>query len=626
MNETKQGWLAIFSKFISHMRIQSKEVSSLDQRGVKLELWDSQRMFLEQLCRGLDAGRRIFFCLKSRQLGVSTISLAIDVFWLAMHPGTIGALVTESDTNREIFRNTIRKYVESFPAGFFGSKFSITKDNRNFIMFSNGSRLDYLVAGTRKKENWGEGRGYSFVHATEVSKYGSSRGWNSFKESWATTHPDRLFIIESTANGMNFYKEEWDEAERDIHTKCRIFLGWWSKPLNSLSKLDPRYVQYGSEPPTSEEQELIDIVKDQYDYKIKPSQLAWYRYKQSELSATTQDLDQNNPWYDKQAFVLTGFSFFPIRSLRIDWEAAEGKLYKGFKFWMGNEFKAVKMEQIDDQRRVDEVTLRVWDEPVKDGVYAIGCDPAWGRTDYNDRSSISVWRCYADKMVQVAEYADNIDETFQVAWIFAFLCGAYKNNVHNVEITGGPGLAIMRELDNLRQQMNTEAGERIAKDYAWDDFLMNARWYIYSKADSFGGGGGVKGWKSNEDTKNYMCNGFRDSYNTKLLIFRSKYLLMEMGDVTQEGNRVGAPEPSKDDRVFAAMLAHLSWIERLRGSLMNEGYTYDLITAQENGEIGRGTAIIDRIVHNFFKNAEQRAQEEEDPDTRDRFLVDRGLA
>jgi hypothetical protein len=624
VSKTNQHWLPIFQKFISFMRIQSKEASSLDERGVKLELWDSQRMFLEQLCDGLDTGQRIFYVLKSRQLGVSTISLAVDVFWLAMHPGTIGALVTESDTNREIFRNTIRKYIESFPQGFFGSKFSIVKDNRNYISFSNGSRLDFLVAGTRKKENWGEGRGYSYVHATECGKYGSARGWNSFKESWATSHPDRLFIMESTANGINYWKSEWEEAERDVHTKRRIFLGWWSKPLNSLKKNDPRYPQYGTELPSTEEQELIDIVKEKYGFKVKQEQLAWYRYKKSELSSTAQDLDQNNPWFDQQAFVLTGFSFFPVRSLRTDYEAAQDMQFKAYRFWMGNEFHAVKMEQIVDSARLSEVTLRVWEEPVRDAVYSIGCDPAWGRTDHNDRSSISVWRCYADRFVQVAEYADSMDETFQVAWIFAFLCGVYRNNVHNVEITGGPGLAIMREIDNLRVQMNTEMYERVVNDYQWDDFLANAKWYIYTKADGFGGGGGVKGWKSSLDSKNYMCNAFRDSYNTKLLTLRSINLIGEMGVVVQEGNRIGAPEPEKDDRVFAAMLAHLSWVERIRTKLVNEGYAYELITAQENGEVSRGSAIVDRIVQNFFKNAAEMAEEE--PDTRDNFLVERGLA
>lgn len=97
-----------------------------------------------------------------------------------------------------------------------------------------------------------------------------------------------------------------------------------------------------------------------------------------------------------------------------------------------------------------------------------------------------------------------------------------------------------------------------------------------------------------------------------------------MGTVTQEGNRVGAPEPSKDDRVFAAMLAHLNWVEKIRPQLINQGYTYDLVGKQEKGEIGAGHAIVDRIVQNFFKRADELAQEE--PDTRDRFLVERGLA
>src|ERR1700752_1797548 len=101
-------WIPLFESFIKDLRINSKEELSLDGKGTQLKMWDSQRRFLEEVGHGLDDGIRIFKCLKSRQLGITTISLAIDLFWLALHPGLTGALVTDSEKNRDVNRATLR--------------------------------------------------------------------------------------------------------------------------------------------------------------------------------------------------------------------------------------------------------------------------------------------------------------------------------------------------------------------------------------------------------------------------------------------------------------------------------------------------------------------------------------
>src|SRR6185369_4672956 len=45
----RQHWLGPFLKFIDSIRIDSKEVPAEDERGSKLHLWTTQRLFLEQL-------------------------------------------------------------------------------------------------------------------------------------------------------------------------------------------------------------------------------------------------------------------------------------------------------------------------------------------------------------------------------------------------------------------------------------------------------------------------------------------------------------------------------------------------------------------------------------------------
>src|SRR5260370_4282543 len=91
----RRAWLPVVLDFCSHLTIDSKE------SGVgPLNLYRAQRRLLEEVCEGLDRGVRHFLVLKARQLGISTVSLALDLLWLSVHPGTQGALITDDDGNR----------------------------------------------------------------------------------------------------------------------------------------------------------------------------------------------------------------------------------------------------------------------------------------------------------------------------------------------------------------------------------------------------------------------------------------------------------------------------------------------------------------------------------------------
>ena len=80
--------------------------------------------------------------------------------------------------------------------------------------------------------------------------------------------------------------------------------------------------------------------------------------------------------------------------------------------------------------------LRVWEPPEPDGNYAIGIDPSGGGGgDANDHC-IQVLRCYADRVVQVAEFQTNKPLTYQIAWVLAHLAGAYRDHLANLEVTG----------------------------------------------------------------------------------------------------------------------------------------------------------------------------------------------
>lgn len=632
--QSQQDWLAVFEKFIKYLRIDSKEIQSEDDRGSVLDLWTSQKLFLKELSYGLSRGIRIFYVLKSRQLGISTVSLAIDIFWLALHPGTIGCFVVDTEANRETFRAVIRRYIKSFPPNFFGKSFNIVKggDNRNMMRFSNGSRLDFLVAGTRKNTTWAESKGFVLAHLSEVSKYGDSRGLDSFKESMSTTHPNRLYIYESTANGFNHWRDMWQEAGRDKNYIHRMFIGWWANDLNIIKRTDPRFSMYGAEEPDEDEQAQIDWVKEHCGLKVKMEQLAWYRWRCSDTSVDMDSIHQLQPWNDEECFVKSGNSFFPMRVISDKMkELHDNPLsFYGFKYWLGNDFYQGKMEAITSQEDINSVDLKIWEPPIDGHYYAIGMDTALGRTDWADQNTIEVFDCFADKMVQVAEYASNNEDTRQAAWVLAYLAGIYKDCRINIDVTGGYGVATMNELDQLKQRMKSEmyAQQAASSRYDWDDFLTSAQWYLYHRPDSMGAGY-AKNWVWTSKTKFWACNSYRDSFNSDLMIIKSLDLLGQMSMVVRDGMDLGAPIQAKgrqkDDLVFAAVLAEVAWKEWIRPTMINEGRTYASVMLQESGDPRQmHDKIVTSIVNKFMTNAAEAASEEQD--TRPKWLVDRGLA
>jgi hypothetical protein len=622
-------WISLFLDFITQLRIDSKEIAAVDARGSPLILWDSQRMFLEEIAKGLANGVRTFYCLKSRQLGISTVSLAVDIFWLAVHSGTIGALVTDTPKNSAAFRTVIRRYVDSFPPGFLGKSFQITEDNRNYMMFSNGSRLDFLVAGTSGKSVWGEGIGYSFAHLTEIANYGNPASLDSFEEALAQNHPDRLFIYESTAKGMNHWYERWLDAGQDTVTKHRFFIGWWSNPLNSIPISDGRFPIYGEREPDENEAALIQAVADEHKFNITPEQYAWRRWKDSKGGADAGMLQQNQPWLAGDAFIQTGYSFFQAKLVQQDLMRIYGGadrspiLFQGFRYIIGTDFFSVRTERIDDSERLDEVELRIWHEPVKGAKYAVGCDPAYGRNEHKDRHAISVWRAYADRFVQCAEYAADHTDTRQCAWVLAHLAGAYRDCIVNLELTG-PGRAVMEEFNHMRTRMRAEMYLKQVAERGWEDFLSNASWYLAHRPDSLGAGY-MYNTEMNFRVKFEMMNQYRDNYVTQLLDISSAPLLEEMLIVTQEGTEIGASGKRKDDRVFAAALANKAWIDWYRLGMTGKGETIEAVTQNEMAEANSLSSVVERRVVNFFKRAEEMG-EAENLSEKEKYMVERGLA
>ena len=195
-------------------------------------------------------------------------------------------------------------------------------------------------------------------------------------------------------------------------------------------------------------------------------------------------------------------------------------------------------------------------------MYVIGGDPSGGGGgDANDHA-LQVLRCYADRLVQVAEFQSNKPLTYQFAWVLSHLCGAYRDHMANVEVSG-VGAAVIPEVRNLRQL----AQRGIIQADSNADSILNmvgaVRWFLYKRADTLGGAGNVINWKTNQDNKQAIYSALRDSLMLRTIELRSIRLVKQLQAIVEDEGWLGAgPDTGEnDDLVSAVTLAHHTWIE-----------------------------------------------------------------
>jgi len=606
-------WLPLFLDFISRIKIKSKELPVPGP----IVPYGAQELFLKNVCDGLDADCHFFSCLKARQLGLSTIMWALDLFWLSMHPGLDGALILDSADNLAVARNTIKEMLESLPRSH---RLDVVQNNRDFLALSNGSRLQYLAAGKRKEnKTFGISRAYSFVHVSEVGAFGDPDAVKHLITTLAKANPNRLYILESTAFGFNGWHDIYEETLRDGEFKRAMFIGWWAKDgfdrgAYAWARGSREYQRFWGEHPrfTPEERDKIRIVKSLYGVEVNDEQVAWYRSMENDYSEEL--MQEKYPWYADEAFVATGRGFFNTKRITEDVKVCKKIGYAGYDCQLANTFMDMEIKAAKSKEEVD---LRIWSEPRAGGVYCMGLDPAFGSSETADRTVISLWRAYSDKLIQVAEYATPEPTSHQAAWVMAYLAACYKDVYINIELNG-PGEAVFREIKYLKEQMRIGPIAEVAGQLKIGQALNSIRWFLDRKVDTVGSGFAYH-FKTNLSKKNTMFNQFRDNYNYETLVPRSVPLLEEMLRLRQDGDTISpaAVGKDKDDRVFAAALACKIWCDQIRSGLMARNETFELVTKREQKEDedtpmsvenARGAVIVQNYFWNRFREAEEQVR------------------
>jgi hypothetical protein len=553
-----------FYKFCSELKIETKE-EGLKKMG---NLLGTQTYVMEEIKKGLEEDVHFFVILKGRQLGITTISLALDLYWQFTHPGWQGTLVADTEENRDMFRSTLAMYMDGLPREY---KIPLVAHNRNQMVLKNRSRLFYQIAGN--KSRLGQGKAITYLHGTETASWGNEEGLASLIASLAEKNTERLYMFESTAQGFNMFHNMYKTAKA-ARTQRAIFCGWWRNEYYSVPADSNIYKVYWDGKLTGEEKEWHKDIKKMYGFEINSRQMAWWRWKMAEGIKDESLMYQEFPPTEDYAFVMTGTSFFSNSRCTDAAKQAKKDQPDHFRYIFGQLFQDT--EVIPSTERLG--TLKIWEEPIDTAYYVIGADPAYGSSDWADRFCIQVFRCYADGLDQVAEFATSEMNTYQFAWVIAHLAGAYKNSTLNLEVNG-PGQSVINEIRNLKRQAVATGG---ALGRGLLDVLGSMTNYIWRRNDTLGGLSNSIGYLTTSNSKERMLQYMKDFFERQMMTIRSMDTLEEMKTIVREDGFIGAPGRAKDDRVIACALATVAWAEQVQPRLIMAKITREISHRQED--------------------------------------------
>jgi hypothetical protein len=527
-------------------------IVSKDEGMIKFKrLYNSQILLLRTIAN-LSQDQRKIVILKARQLGITTILDAIDLFYPMRYQGIRGAVMFARYEDRDRERAKISHQIYPYIPRKW--RVGMLSNSREVIRFENGSELYFLYTSNRADNKGFAGRGNSFnyLHASEVAYFRSEEDYEAIQSALSDKHPLRLYIYESTANGYNLFYDLWESAKKGA-TSVALFIGWYMKQDNALDPKSNVFKEYAYGL-AKWEKDLVRKVKAYYGYDLTMEQMAWWRMKLYENyhgneTACLQEL----PFTEDEAFQLSGSKFFASSDLISQYKIAKEKEKEALplRITYDGKFHISKTEANPN--------LLIYEPPDPNGVYVVGADPTMGASLESDNACICVLRCYKEKVVQVAEFSDNSITPQEFARFVLFIAGLYSAVMTNLEVNG-IGRLVLNEIDTLRK---TGWVPEVIGNQEFKYNLRKIKDYLYFRPDTLRRSY-VRHWATTPETKAHMFNLIKGYLKLRQIELSSIQLIKEMERIVKDGTVIEAQAGFHDDRVIAlglALEAYDRWIK-----------------------------------------------------------------
>lgn len=328
----------------------------------KLKFNHAQSEFYEKLKDSYGKKPSRFIILKARQLGMSTFSEAIITYLATNTPNTDAVILAHTTESSSKIYEMTQLYVDSLPDGLTPSqKYS----NKKLLSFDNDegsglkSSIRVMVAGDSTR-----GGTYRLAHLSEVAF------WEKPEEAMLALNQcipmsnDSLVIVESTANGFNYFYNLWQDAVNGRNDYIPIFFPWYIDHLYSM-----KYRGF----------EKTDYEKDiQERFKLTDDQLQWRRWCiANNCGGDETKFRQEYPITPEEAFITSGASVFNNELILEHMKQLPNPVKVGQFSYKYDGLRITDIKWVNDPSGY----IKIYQEPTI-GNYAIGGDTSGDGEDF----------------------------------------------------------------------------------------------------------------------------------------------------------------------------------------------------------------------------------------------------
>lgn len=486
-----------------------------DKKGnvVPLKLNEPQLKYYNVIKKIHEEGKPIrIIILKARQMGFSTETEAIIFKNVATHHNYNAGIVAHKEDSTTNLFNMSKRMLEYLPESI---KPEQKKSNAKELVFNNqegtglDSKIKCMTAGGR-----GIGRSDTFtaLHLSELAF------WEGDKKEIMTgllqavpNTPESMIIIESTANGYEYFKEMWDRAVTGKSDFYPLFIGW-----NELKEYSMPYTGFKL---TQEEREL----QKQYDLTL--DQLTWRRWCiENNCSGDINQFKQEYPICPEEAFLSTGDCYFNKENIINRINTAPEPIITG-KFTCYYDGIRIKNQKFLEQEKG---TIKIYEYPENRVPYVIGGDTAGEGSDY---FTAHVINNITGKQVAVLKQQQN-----EIEYVKQIYClGMFYN----------------KALVGLENNFSTYPTQKLME-------LNYPNQYVRKKEDQYNNKYEKSfGFKTTSITRPYILANLQEIVHDSIEVINDKDTLREMlAFIINEKGRMEAEQGYHDDLVMALAIAY----------------------------------------------------------------------
>ncbi len=456
--------------------------------------------------------------LKARQGGMSVAICSLAIYYSITEKDCVCLLLSHNDESTRAIFNKLKAIYNSLPSAI---KPKLIRNNRSELQLANGSIISCSTMGRNDK---GRGQTAKLIHLSEFAFVNSDVADKQLLSLEQALRPDGHLIIETTANGLNFFHNLYQKSKKKENAYKSFFYNY----IDTKEMFEDEYIKYNKifeninghkfsiEDLTEEEVALLENYKDQ---GMNLDILCWRRLKIQNSSIA--QFNQEFPITDDIAFISTGASVFD-----------NSKITNVLRALNLNKTKYMDKKELSDLplelSKFYGKSFFMYKFPEVGMKYYIGVDCSEGIG--KDNSTCVVM----DKNgVEVAMFKNNKIKPYQFAE-FINILGHYYNKAFLVVEKASGGHSVI---------------ERLRHDYKYMNMSK------YKTYDQFNRVQIQVGFDTNGKTKGLIINDLREMFEKGIILINSIDTVEEMKvfEIKQNGS-MGAMNGYKDDLVMATAL------------------------------------------------------------------------